>query len=385
MRILYYDWNENSKMDMVLTLQILGHEVDVCQIPFQNHFEDVVFTETLREKLRKQKYDFIFSFDFFPLIAMTAEKEQIKYVSWIYDAPHWTLYAPIAASRYNYIFLFDREQYQVLQERNIPHLYHFSLAVNTERLERQIKMDDQEMVYENDICFIGSLYESNLYDQIGYLPERLKGYLEGIMNAQEKVYGYNFVPELLTDSIIQEFQEYVTLNMESTYRISARTLYADVLNKKITAMERKHVLKQLSQFYPVTLYTASDLTDLPEVKGVPPISYKKEMPEIFHHSMINLNITSRGIASGIPLRALDIMGAGGFLLSNYQPELAEAFENGEELVMYGSQEELMELTAYYLQEEEERKEIAQRGFERAKQKFSYVTQVTKMLAYVFEE
>ena len=38
---------------------------------------------------------------------------------------------------------------------------------------------------------------------------------------------------------------------------------------------------------------------------------------MFANSKVNLNITLRNIKTGIPLRALDIMGAGGFLLTNY--------------------------------------------------------------------
>ena len=39
---------------------------------------------------------------------------------------------------------------------------------------------------------------------------------------------------------------------------------------------------------------------------------------------------------------MDILGAGGFLLSNYQPELAEYFEDGKEVVMYHSRADLVE-------------------------------------------
>lgn len=51
-----------------------------------------------------------------------------------------------------------------------------------------------------------------------------------------------------------------------------------------------------------------------------PIDYYNEMPYVFNNSRINLNITLRSIKSGIPLRAMDICGAGGFLLSNYQAD-----------------------------------------------------------------
>lgn len=51
-------------------------------------------------------------------------------------------------------------------------------------------------------------------------------------------------------------------------------------------------------------------------KGI--LDYYNNMPVVFCNSKINLNISLRTIRNGIPLRAMDIMGAGGFLISNYQ-------------------------------------------------------------------
>jgi spore maturation protein CgeB len=68
---------------------------------------------------------------------------------------------------------------------------------------------------------------------------------------------------------------------------------------------------------------------------------------------------------------MDIMGAGGFLLSNYQQELAEYFEVGKELVLYDSREDLMQKIDYYLCHEEERQEIARCGQRKIEENFSY--------------
>ena len=78
------------------------------------------------------------------------------------------------------------------------------------------------------------------------------------------------------------------------------------------------------------------------------------MPLIFHYSKINLNITSKSIRSGLPLRIFDILGCGGFLLTNYQPELSNYFTPGYDLVCYSSEDELLEKTEYYLSHEKER-------------------------------
>ena len=60
---------------------------------------------------------------------------------------------------------------------------------------------------------------------------------------------------------------------------------------------------------------------LPHVKNRGIADSERVMPKIFKCSKINLNMTLRSIKSGIPQRAFDIMGCGGFLMSNYQPEL----------------------------------------------------------------
>ena len=91
------------------------------------------------------------------------------------------------------------------------------------------------------------------------------------------------------------------------------------------------------------------------------------MPKAFKCSKVNLNISLKTIRTGIPLRVLDILASGGFVISNFQEELAEYFRLGEEIITYGDIEELYYLVNYYLQHEEERKEIADRGLQRVKE------------------
>lgn len=62
---------------------------------------------------------------------------------------------------------------------------------------------------------------------------------------------------------------------------------------------------------------------------------------------VNLNISLKTIRTGIPLRILDILASGGFVISNFQEELAEYFRLGEEMVTYGDLEELYYLVNYY--------------------------------------
>lgn len=379
MKIFYYAWHENSQNDMVQSLQRLGHDVVKCHIPLKDYKRDEEFTANLERIFKEQGCDIFFSFDFFPLIAKSAEHLKKKYISWIYDMPHNTLFSPAVKGEYTTVFVFDYVQYLQIKQIKSSQVYHMPLAVNAVRLNRQLGELSYDPDYHHDISFVGSLYEKNLYRQIQYLPDYLNGYLNGLIEAQQKIYGYNLVEEMLTDKIIKELRKYVILNLDQSYLVSDKQLYMDMINAEITARERRNLIAALAKEHRFTLYSGSDSSLISGVEAGGVVSYEKEMPHVFRESKINLNVTLRSIASGIPLRALDIMGAGGFLLSNYQRELAEYFTDGQEMVMFESVEDMLVKAAYYLEHEEERKEIAYRGWKRVQEQFSYEVQVGKML------
>lgn len=384
MRVLYYTWNENSRKDMMEALARLGHEVIGCSIPFSDYEKDETFTVALEKVFLEYNCDCFLSFDFFPLIAKSAEHLKKIYISWIYDMPHLTLFSPSVQSKYVKLFIFDRNQYELIKGRKQAGLYHMPLAVNVTRLDGMLGSLDNEVTYRDEISFVGSLYENNHYRQIQYIPEYMKGYLDGVISAQQKVYGYNFVEETIAGEKCLELQKYVKMELDKSYQVPVSYLYSNMINAEITARDRVSLLCAASEIASVALYSASKFPDT-EVQECGIIDYETGMPAVFRHSKINLNITLRSITSGIPLRAIDIMGAGGFLMSNYQPELDEYFINGEELVLFDSVEDMRRKLDYYLKHEEERKQIAQRGHEKAKRCFSYDVLLEKIIRLAFEK
>ena len=80
--------------------------------------------------------------------------------------------------------------------------------------------------------------------------------------------------------------------------------------------------------HPVRLYTADKISGMDKVEVCGPVDYVKEMPYVFKNTKINLNMTLRSIWTGIPLRAIDVMGCGGFLLTNYQADFLISLNRG---------------------------------------------------------
>lgn len=310
------------------------------------------------------------------------------YISWVYDTPHLTLFSPSVESEYVKLFIFDKNQYSEMKERKYRGLFHLPLAVNVERLVRQLGKLDKKIQYINEISFVGSLYEKNMYRQVQYLPEYLRGYIEGIIVAQQKVYGYNFVQEVIEEKISVELGKYVKMNLDDRYQVRKSQLYSNMLNAEITARDREKLLEVAANEGNVNLYSESQYSRIQNNKKITYtgiIDYEKGMPAVFRGSKINLNITLRSITSGIPLRALDIMGAGGFLMSNYQAELSEYFIDGKDMVLFDSPEDMQWKIRYYLKHDDERQQIAKNGFEKVKRKFSYDIQLEKMMRLAFED
>ena len=107
------------------------------------------------------------------------------------------------------------------------------------------------------------------------------------------------------------------------------------------------------------------------------------MPLVFHYSKINLNITSKSIHDGLPLRIFDVLGCGGFLLTNYQTELAQWFTPGRDLEYYTGEDDLLEKVDYYLTHEEDRVEIAHNGYETVKKYHNYPERLLQMISLAY--
>ena len=211
------------------------------------------------------------------------------------------------------------------------------------------------------------------------LPEYAKGYLDALVASQMKIQGYNFIEEVL-GPVIEDMSKAYPLVREPGGIESREYYYSQyVINEWITAIDRIDLLESIAQNRKVDLFTQCKEYTSPNIMNHGIVDYYTEMPVIFSQSMINLNITRRGIQSGIPLRAIDIMGSGGFLLSNFQADFLDYFVPGEDFVYYDSKADLLRKVDYYLSHEAERQAIAKNGHDKVAAAHTYRHRVREML------
>lgn len=386
-RILICRYLSICEPDVIDGFQKNGYIVDEFNESMKEPDYDTVYLKKLSEVILAGNYEFVFSINFFPIVSKLCNVLQIPYVCWLVDSPVFQMYSEAVKGEYNRIFIFDRALYEQYYEKNPQGIFHLPLATNPEHWDMVCSSitGGERAKYGKDIVFIGSLYtEKCPYNKINMMSDYLRGYLEGIMEAQLKIYGYNFLAEVLTPEMIEMFKEAVSWETApEDYVIDEAQFIADeYLGVKISEMERIRMLNLLAESFPVHFYTQSDTGSLRNVIVCGSAESRYEMPKIFHCSKINLNPTAKSIKTGISQRIWDIMGAGGFVMSNYQVELMEHFEPGVDIECYGSLEELADKCAYYLEHEEERKQIAINGYEKVKKYHTYEIRIKEMLQII---
>ena len=409
MKLILYMWGSNSDNILKKNLIRMGHKVTVYDQKCEHYTRDLKFAQGLINLIHECGADAVVTNDYFPIISMISNTVGILYYSWVYDSPHYTLFASTSKYPCNRIGCFDRALVERLNSIGINTVKHLPLGVDWSYSRRESTTNSGK--YKCDVSFVGSLYTGvhNYYDNLN--DEKIRAKADELIKSQCFEYEKDYLRVFFKD----EEESYKDCNkdfkiIEKNSRtnssgeitdkvrnilIEEKLLPGDeyiedieyiftshFLEKKVTVEERHILLNEVAQKgYDFAVYTGSDLTMEPDLKkanrGI--VDYHREMPYVFRNSKINLNITLRSIHTGIPLRALDIMGCGGFLLSNYQEELKEYFREDEELVMFYGLDDCLDKIAYYLDHEDERKRIAAAGRRTVEEKFKYKDQLFKLL------
>ena len=340
-------------------------QVRIVDIQDPDLMDRDVLISTIETNISSFKADSLFSFGFFPVISQECQKIGILYLSWVFDSPVVNLYHRSARNDVNRIFLFDSNMVDELLQLGYLHVYYLPMAVNPRRLEQFIPRDEEQRKYSAEVSFVGSLYsdKNSFYDDmVSRLSDHSHGYLDGLLNAQSLIYGYSFLQKCLPQDILNEMTEKYPLPLTERGEESTEWLYSEyVLARKLTSIERKEIISGLGRIIPFRLYTTEKDFMCVGVENCGEVDYFNEMPYVFKCSKINLNITLRSIQKGIPLRVFDIMGCGGFLLTDYREDMLALFTPGEDYIYWEDKEQIPELVQYYLSHDDERRSIAENG------------------------
>lgn len=358
----------------------LGWEVDeeVFFTP-QDQTNDPKLQQLVHDRLEKMSggWDFCFTVNFWPVLAPVLEDLGIRYVSWSYDAPLNFVGTPEMERANNYIFLFDRGQVRDYRSQGVTRVWHLPLATDPDIFSGEIEKN-REKYSDCGVSFIGSFYYSPYTSVVSQIGGHLRGYLDGVLEAQKNLQGGYILPELVTDDIVSQVNADLTKDKSQSAEIFAgnvtrqNLIYA--MATRITCIDRLTLLTLASGLANTVIYTSNKPEELAsvlhqaQING--PVDYFTEMPVIFNRSRINLCPTLRCITTGIPLRAIDIMACHGVVLLPLSEESAEYFESGTDSLLYSSCEEAYDLMKFYLANDDLLEKIRDNAYAKIKRDFT---------------
>ena len=391
MKIFFYRYGSICEPDIIYGFKLLGFVIDECDIEMDinNKSLDIkTYIDYVYPKLMNNNYSFVFTINYYPWISKLCDILKITYISLIVDSPVLELYSDTITNSVNRIFLFDYALYDEFHKFNPKGIFHVPLYANTDRLDAFLEGIDEDTraKYRSDISFVGSTYEEKNVYSLDNFDDYHKGFHDSLIDAQENLYGQFILDKAINKDFVKYFAKHIN-NIykfpEGTRKNNEALIAQNYLAYRVTERERKTVLKRLSKEFNVDVYTRSNVSMLPDIKYHEGALTLTEMPVIFHESKINLNITSKAIRSGLPLRLFDSLGCSGFTITNYQEEIFNYFTNGYDLVVYESYDHLLELCRYYLEHEDERAEIAKNGHDKVKKYHNITIRLLEILDKAF--
>lgn len=377
-RVLIVDTEEIAFPAMELALLRLGYSVEVY---FENvssiRYEEELVNR-MTEWMKNNDYLFVFTFDYSPNVGEAAQRSNMKYVSWAWDSPLLQYAFNQAQYPTLYACMFDRGEINDLKKLGLKNVLHMPLATDPHVSSLISVNKEDEKIYSHDISFIGKMYDTDIINEY---KEKYDEKSINIINQiiSEDLCDWNDSRKIyndLDDCIREDYYK----NRES---IKIPYYYEKYFQctffSNIAYLERVKILNSLAAKYKVDIYTKGDTSELKNINIHGPINSVVGAPKVYRLSKINLNITNRSIKTGVPLRIFEIMGVGGFVISNYQEELAELFEEDKEIVLFKTVDELLDKVSYYLTHDNERKNIAQKGYQKTKDRYNYDVAIEKLL------
>ncbi len=384
MKFAVLNVNEIAYDGLTWVMIYRNYDLEVIDSEASINSTDQADADKVYEKLKESNIDIAITMNFCPAISDACMKCGIKYISWIFDNPQQALFHSQIKNSCNYVFSFDKVQATEIKKLGCPNVFHLPLATNTIKNNGLVITEEDIQKYSCDISFVGSLYEDKLYDLVySTASDNLKKDMDNIIADNYGNWdGEDRIRNALNNDDITELNKIGKFDKRIPKLMDYGTfLGARLFSRKLALLERTDIANLLSQ-YDFRLYTRDHTILIENAKVFPALNYNNELPKAYHLSKINLNITLHSIQSGLPLRVFDIMGVGGFMLTNYQPEVEDLFTIGKDIEVYHSMDELEEKVLFYLTHENQRLKIAMNGYKTVTEKYSFENRLDTIMGYM---
>ena len=233
--------------------------------------------------------------------------------------------------------------------------------------------------YKRDVCFVGNSYRKQL-DQFceGHGP-----FMEGLAPFMGELLK-RYETDMLVDIGAEAAKKIAEIDLPASLNVPQATF---IVKHFISYLFRKRLVCSLARSYPGFMVFGDEfwLCDLPKEKVSLATGYYTNLNETYAQTKINIDINRVVITEGMTQRVFDCLAGENFIMTNKKSIVNEFFSTegaGREVVVFDNERHCKELIDHFLDRDDERRAIAQRGRKRVLAEHTYDHRLRTMLRAV---
>lgn len=307
---------------------------------------------------------------------------ELPLASWFVDNPHLIIHLySKCVSPWAAIFTWDEDNLPTLRACGFEHVYYLPLGTDPDRFRPHAGKSRPQ--WRADISFVGNsmLYKVGARLKSGHFPAQL-------------LRAFNNVSEEFARSDDRSVSDFLATNFPAVHTgylalpdNEARLAYETAITWKATQYYRNERVAKLLPFRPLIVGDSGWRIVFrharPQPRYLDAISYYSDLPIFYGKSQISFNCTSRQMKGAVNQRVFDAPAAGGFVLTDWRPQMASLFEP-DEMACYNDPSEIEGMARHFLNHPKEREKITQRARRRILACHKWEDRVKTMLAQMAE-
>lgn len=377
MNILLIDTGDEEITSVKREFEKLGNQCKLITKDYKpvNPFVDD-WKKNSYEELDVEGYDIVFTTTYLPGLAKHCAYHQKYYFAWVLHMPCIGLYSNTIVLPTNRIFCLDMNQASLFQNSGIQTVFYLPYAVDV------ADTDSKERTGVAVITELDIAERHGVYGALANTKDSTKGYLDGAAAAQVAVYPDLILPKLPAYVMDDIAKNICTVELMDNMATRDWIIREYLLLDMFTARERLFECSEITRFDNITFYINSKITTEGIKQEKSPGNSVQKQIEIYNNHAMALSMPKRAYYNCLFKETLKIMAGGALAISPYSHELADAFVQGQDIVMYTNDKEFKSWMDKYCEDEARCIEMGKRGQEVVKNEHSFATRVRDMLSTI---
>ena len=315
---------------------------------------------------------FIVSINLNELVQEASKHLNIPYHAWVVDTPTYSLHRAQVQDPHIQILHYDKQEVSELEAKGIKNISYLPVAGNTPRMMQKVHSPSSCIDLKNAVTFVGSSGADHELQHLNLNNSKLN-WVRELFELQRKSENQCVLANNLTDELVDLWEKDIASPLPKSDFLSSKERLSYILGRWYSSLERIATMTLISQHFPCIVFGDPGWLQIkaPYFQYAGPADHFEEMPNILHHSAINLNLTRIYVKSGLPMRVFDTLACKGFLLSNNRGDMSSLLRPQLDLALFDQLSDLLNQIEFYLSNPQERQRIAEHGHNTVVQQHQY--------------